>query len=93
MVGECIVNTATVDIKVFTEILHTDAGTFDMPAGISDTPGAVPLELLIVKLRLGKPEYKVCLVALVTVLFNTFTHADFKVFFLKIVENVILRKL
>ena len=50
VVGECVINTAAVDIKLLSEMLHRDAGALDMPAGIANAPGAVPLKLLIVKL-------------------------------------------
>ena len=61
-----------------------------MPAGITDAPWAVPLKFLVVKLGFCKPEYEIGLVFLVAVLFNTFTNAYCKVFFLEIIENVVL---
>ena len=42
MVRENIVHAATVDIHVFAQMLHADAGAFNVPAGISQSPGAFP---------------------------------------------------
>ena len=93
VVRECVVNTAAVNVKVLTEVLHGDAGALNMPAGVTNAPGTVPLKLLIVKLGLCEPENEVSLVSLVVVLFNALAHAILKVFLLKVVENVVLLKL
>ena len=50
MVGESVVDAAAVNVKIFTEMLHTYAAALDMPAGVAYSPRAVPLEFLIVKL-------------------------------------------
>ena len=50
VVGECVVDAAAVNVKIFTEMLHTYAAALDMPAGVAYSPRAVPLEFLIVKL-------------------------------------------
>ena len=93
VVGEGIVNTATVDIEVLAHEFRGDAGALNVPAGISDSPRGSPLQLLVVKLGLGEPENEVSLVSLILVCLNAVTHAYLKVLFLEIVENVILLKL
>ena len=65
VMGERVVNSSAVNVKILTQVLHADAGAFDVPSGITHTPGAVPFELLIVEFRFGEPENKVCLVSLV----------------------------
>ena len=42
MMREDIVHTAAVNIHVFAQMLHADAGAFDMPARISYAPRTVP---------------------------------------------------
>ena len=93
VVGERVVNSAAVDIEVLAKILHTDARALDVPAGVTDAPRAIPLELLIVELGLCEPEHEVCLVSLVGVLFNALADSDLEVLFLEIVENVVLPEL
>ena len=55
VVGECVVNTAAVNVKVTAKMLYADSGTLNVPTGVTVTPGAVPLKLLVVKLGLCKP--------------------------------------
>ena len=55
VVRECIINATGVDIQIFTQMLHRYTGAFDMPTRITNTPGRVPFQRLIFKLRLGKP--------------------------------------
>ena len=93
MVGECVIDTAAMDIKILAQMLHRDAGALDVPAGISHSPGAVPLKLLVVELGLCKPENEVCLVSFVIVLFNALANAVLQVLLFKIMENVIVFKL
>ena len=93
VVGERVVDTAAVDIKVFAKVLHADTRAFDMPTGIADAPRRIPLKLLRIELGLCKPKHEVCLVSLVGVLLNALSNAYLKVFFLEIVENVVLLKL
>ena len=90
MVGELIVYAAAVDIKVFTEVLHRNARAFDMPSGISHSPGRLPLEFLIVELGLCEPEDEICFIALVAVSLNALSHADLKVFLTQVAEDIIL---
>ena len=71
VVRECVVNTAAVEVKIFSQMLHAYAGALDMPAGISHSPRTVPFKLLIVKLGLSEPENEIRLIALVSVLVNT----------------------
>ena len=64
-----------------------------MPAGISASPGALPLKFLIVEFGFGKPENEVCFVSLVAVLINIVTNAYAKIFFVMIGQGVILLEL
>ena len=50
-----------------------------MPARVAESPGGFPLELLILKFRLGKPENKVGFVALVLVLADVLAESDVSV--------------
>ena len=93
VVRECIVDTAAVDIESLAEVLHTDAGAFDVPAGVTDTPRAIPFKLLVVELGFCKPKHEIRLVFLVSVFLNALANTDLKVFLAEIVENVILREL
>ena len=93
VVGELVINSSAVNITILAEVLACNAGALDVPAGIADAPRRIPLKLLIVKLRLGKPKNEVCLVALVIVLLNAIAYADLKILFLEVVENVVLFKL
>ena len=93
MVRERIVDAAAVDIQILAQILEGNAGALDVPAGIADAPGRIPLERLVLKLGLGEPEHKVVLVALVRVLFHALADADGEVFFLVLVENVVFFEL
>ena len=52
-------------VKALAKVLHADAGALDVPSGISDTPRAVPFELLIVEFGFGEPKNKVSLVPLI----------------------------
>ena len=64
-----------------------------MPARVANTPRTIPFKLLVIKFRLGEPKNKVCLIALISVLFNTFTNSDSEVFLLEVVEDVLLVEL
>ena len=55
MMWEGVIDTAGVDVQILAQVLHRDAGALDMPAGITDTPGRIPLQGLVLELRLGKP--------------------------------------
>ena len=90
VVREDIVYAATVNIKVFTEVFHGDAGAFDVPAGITDAPRAVPFERLILELGLGKPEHEIALVALVGVFFDIIAHTDHQTVFIMSGQRVIV---
>ena len=35
MVRECVINTSTVNIHIFTKVLKADCGAFNMPTGIA----------------------------------------------------------
>ena len=93
MVRKDVVNAAAMDVKMLAEMLHRDAGALDVPAGVANAEGAVPLQLLIVKLRLGEPKNEVGLVALVGILVDPLADADLKVLLLKGVEGVVLARL
>ena len=73
---EGIVDAAAVNIEVLAEVLHGDAGALDVPAGIANAPGRIPLEGLIFKLGLGEPQNEVVLVALVGVLLHALADTD-----------------
>ena len=55
VVGEGIVDAAAVDVQILAQVLHGDAGALDVPAGIAHAPGRIPLQRLILELRLGEP--------------------------------------
>ena len=93
MVGEGVVDAAAVYVEVLTQMLHGNSGALNVPAGISDAPGRVPFQRLILELRLGEPENEVVLVAFVGVLLNALTDADVKIIGIKVVENVVFFKL
>ena len=88
-----IVHSTAVNIQIFAQMLHADAGALNMPARIANTPWTVPFQLLILELRLGKPENKVCLIALVLILLNVITHANLKILLILTGENIVLFKL
>ena len=90
---EGVVNAAAVDIKILTKVLHGYAGAFNVPAGIANAPGGVPLERLILELGLCKPQDEVVLVALVYVLLNALAHADIEIIGIEVVEDVVALKL
>jgi hypothetical protein len=81
------------DVKILAEMLHTDARALDVPAGVAYTPGAIPLELLIVKLGLSEPKHEVCLIFLVLILLNALADTYLEVLLLEVVENVVLIEL
>ena len=64
-----------------------------MPARVAHAPRGIPLELLVVKLRLCKPQYEVALGALVFVLFHAVAHAYGEALFLHVAENIIVFEL
>ncbi len=93
VVGESVVDAAAVDVETLSEVLHSDAGTFDVPAGVSRAPRAVPFELLGVELRFRKPKREVGAISLVRIFFDAVAHADGKILFLKIVKSVVIVEL
>ena len=95
VVREHVVDSAAVDIAVFSEMLHGDAGALDVPARISHLveEGRLPLESLILKLGLSEPENEVSLVLLIGVLFNAFSDAYCQIFLLMLAEYVVFVQL
>ena len=93
MVGECVIDAAAVDIEIFAEVLHADAGALDMPAGVADAPRAVPFQFLCVELGLGEPEDKVRFIALIAVFLHALADADGEILLLKVMEDVVLLEL
>ncbi len=93
VVGEGVIYAAAVDVEVFSQMLHADAGALDVPAGVADAPGGVPLQGLVLELALGEPEDEVVLVALVRVLLDALAHADVQVVRVEVVEDVVLFQL
>ena len=90
MVREGVVDAAAMDIELFAEVFHGDAGAFDVPAGIADAPGTVPFEFLILEFGFGEPQHEVGFIALVIVFFHAFAHAVLQVVLGKVIEDVIL---
>ena len=64
-----------------------------MPAGISDAPGTIPLQLLVLKLGLGEPEHEITLISLVAVFLHVVSNAHEKLLLAMIREHVIFFKL
>ena len=93
VVGESVIDAAAVDIKVFAEVLHGNAGALNVPAGIADAPGGIPFQCLILELGLGEPEDKVVLIALVGVLIDALAHTDSEIVLIEVVENIVALKL
>ena len=67
VVGKCVVYPAAVQVQILAVVFEGDAGALNMPAGVTYTPGGVPLQGLVLKFALGEPEDKVVLVFLVGV--------------------------
>ena len=91
--GERVVDTAAVQVKVFAEVVHGYSGAFDVPSGITYSPRAVPFQLLILEFGFGEPQNKVGLVALSLVLFNALSNAYFKVLRVMLVEDIVFVEL
>ena len=87
---ESIIDTAAVDIQILAQVLQRNTGALNMPTGITNAPGRIPLQRLIFKFTLGKPKDKVILIALICILVNAFTNADGQIILIVIVENIIL---
>ena len=90
VVREHVVDAAAVDVQRLAQVFHGDARTFDVPAGVSHPPRAVPFERLILEFGFGEPQNKVVFVALVLVLFHPFAHAHFKVVLFEVEKDVVL---
>ena len=82
VVRKRIINASAVKIKIFSQVLHADAGALYMPAGITHAPRRIPFKLLIVELGACKPENKISFIALIFVVFNSVTNAYRKIFLL-----------
>ena len=93
VVGECVVDTTAVNIKILTEELGCNARALDVPTGITDAPRRIPLKLLIVKLRLCEPKHEVRLILLIFVSLYAVTNTYLKILFLKVIEDIVLLKL
>ena len=89
VVGEGVVHAAAVNVEVLAEVLHRDAGAFDVPSRVAHAPGGIPFECLILELGLGEPQHEVVFVALVRILLNALAHADGKVLLVVVVEDVV----
>ena len=64
-----------------------------MPAGVADTPWALPFQLLVIELALCEPENEIRFIALISVLLNALADTYGKVLLLEIVEHVVLIQL
>ena len=93
VVNGYMVNATRVDIKVRAKIFSTHSGALYVPTGITYSPRRIPFKLLILKLLFREPKNEVGFVLLVTVFLNALTNTYRKIFFVEIVENVILFKL
>ena len=89
VVGEGIINAAAVQIQVFPIVLHGNAGALNVPAGVANTPGGIPLQCLILEFALGKPQHEVVPIALVGIFLHTFPHAYGQILFIVVVEDVV----
>ena len=87
---EDIVHAAAVDVHVLAQMLHGDAGALDVPAGIPQPPGALPLQLLILELGLGEPQHEIRLVPLVPILVHIVPHAHQQLLLAVVGEHIIL---
>ena len=89
VMGEGVVHAAAVQIQVLAVVLHGDAGALNVPAGVAHAPGGVPFQRLILELRLGEPQHKVVLVALVGVLLHALADAHGQILLVVVVEDVV----
>ena len=89
MVRESVVNSTGMDVQILSQVLHGNAGAFNVPSGIAHAPGRIPFQGLVLKFGFGKPEYKIVLVLLVDVLFHAFPHAHGKIFLIMVIENIV----
>ena len=62
VVDRDVVNAAAVDVQRLAQIIHAHGGTFDVPAGVADAPGRLPLH--DVGRLVGEPQNEVGGVAL-----------------------------
>jgi hypothetical protein len=62
-----VVDAACVNVKLFTELFYAHGRTFNVPAGVTPSPGAVPDQRLIFKFAFGKPQREIVGVAFVFV--------------------------
>ena len=90
MMWENIIHATAVDIHIFTQMLHTDTGTFNVPSRISYTPWAVPLQLLIIELGFGEPQNEVTLILLILILIYIITYAYHQFFLALTGEYVVI---
>ena len=74
-------------------MLNADAGALDVPAGIAHAPRRIPLECLILKLRLREPKDKIILIALVRVLLHALADTDFEIFLVVVVKHIVFFQL
>ena len=60
-----------------------------MPARVAQSPGAVPFQLLVLKLGLREPQHKVCFAALVAVSLHTVSDTHSQVFGVLVAEDIV----
>ena len=93
VVGEGVVDAAAVQVQILPVVLHGDAGTLDVPAGVAHAPGGVPLQGLILEFGLGEPEDEVIFIALVGVLLHAIPDAHRQILLIVVVEHVVALQL
>ena len=71
-------------------MLHADAGALDMPARITNAPWTIPFQFLVIEFGLGKPQYKITLVALIFILRYVITDTYHQLFFALAGEYIII---
>ena len=76
MMRKNIINTTTMNIKIFPQILKRNTRTLNMPARIPKSPRRFPFKFLIIKLRLSKPKNKISLILFINIQSNIITNPN-----------------
>ncbi len=89
MMGKRIVHAAAMEVQIFAVVLHGDTGALDMPAGVSDAPGGIPFQGLVLELALGEPEDEIILVPFVGVFLHALPNAYGQIILFVVVEDIV----
>ncbi len=65
-----MVDSASMDIKCFTKVLHTHRRTFDVPAREPFAPWAIPFHITLLVFWAKLPESKISRITFLAVIFN-----------------------